>query len=280
MTPTIALLTDFGTTDTYVGVMKAVMARICPGAAFIDLTHEIDRQNVQQGAFTLFRTYRYFPSGTVFLVVVDPGVGSVRRAVAAQAGDYTFVAPDNGVLSYVLADYDNPRVVELTNPAYQLSPVSSTFHGRDIFAPAAAYLASGVSIDQFGSPVLDVVRREFPPLHITGTGQQISGQVLFTDHFGNVITSIGELTWTGGGHIRLTPRSNHAPSVTFSAQDAAITVNGHTLSTIRRTYSEVEAGDTLVIADSSGYLEIAVNQGSAAQQLNIKPGDPVILQIG
>jgi S-adenosylmethionine hydrolase len=278
MTRTIALLTDFGTTDTYVGVMKAVMSRICPDAHFIDLTHEIARQNVQQAAFTLFRTYRYFAPSTVFLVVVDPGVGSVRRAIAAQAGDHTFVAPDNGVLSYVLAEYEDARVVELTNSIYQLTPVSSTFHGRDIFAPAAAHLASGISIEQFGSPLPDFVRRDFPQLEISG--REIRGHVLFTDHFGNIITSIGELTWTSADHISLTPRSNHAAPVTFSAHGATITVNGQMLSTIRRTYSEVNKGDLLVIADSSGYLEIAVNQGSAARELNVEPGAPVTLQIG
>jgi S-adenosylmethionine hydrolase len=278
MTRTIALLTDFGTTDTYVGVMKAVMSRICPDAHFIDITHEIARQNVQQGAFTLLRTYRYFPPGTVFLVVVDPGVGTVRKAIAAQVGDYTFVAPDNGVLSYVLAEYEDARVVELSNPAYQLSPVSSTFHGRDIIAPAAAHLASGISIEQFGSPLPDYVRRDFPQVEISA--REIRGHVLFSDHFGNIITSIGELTWPSADHITLISRAHPSNSVTFSAQQAAITVNGHTLSSIRRTYSEVNMGDFLVIADSSGYLEIAVNQGSAAHQLSVEPGAPVILQIG
>ena len=120
MNPAIALLTDFGTTDTYVGVMKGVMARICPGVQFIDLTHEISPQNVTQAAFALLKSYAYFAPGTVFLIVVDPGVGSQRRAIAAHAGGYTFVAPDNGVLSHVLSELGTAQIVDLTNPAYQL----------------------------------------------------------------------------------------------------------------------------------------------------------------
>lgn len=280
MERTIALLTDFGTTDTYVGVMKGVMARICPDARFIDLTHEIPAQEVQQAAFTLLKTYRYFAPGTIFLVVVDPGVGSTRRAIAAQAGDYFFVAPDNGVLSYLLDEIKNPTVVELTNPAYQLVPVSNTFHGRDIFAPAAAHLAAGVPISAFGSSIEHVAQQLNLPLKIEGT--QITGQIISADHFGNLITSIGELHWTEDRHLELIPRFG-APldhPLRFPADKVTINVQETILSHIHRIYGETQPGELMALVGSGGYLEIAVNQGNAAQRLNVASGTPVVLQIG
>jgi S-adenosyl-L-methionine hydrolase (adenosine-forming) len=280
MDRTIALLTDFGTTDTYVGMMKAVMMRIYPTAHFIDLTHEIPPQQVQQAAFTLLKTYRYFPPGTIFLVVVDPGVGSARRAIAAQAGDYYFVAPDNGVLSYLLDEIDNPTVVELTNPAYQLTPVSNTFHGRDIFAPAAAHLAAGVPISAFGAPVEHIAQQLNLPLKIED--KQINGQIISADHFGNLITSIGEFHWSADHHLELTPRFGKSPEtpIRFAARDAKINISQQTLTGIHRIYSEKQPGDLMALVGSGGYLEIAVNQGSAVKQLNLTSGAPVILHIG
>ncbi len=277
---TIALLTDFGTTDTYVGVMKAVMTRIYPAARFIDLTHEIPPQQVQQAAFTLLKTYRYFAPGTIFLVVVDPGVGSARRAIAAQAGAYYFVAPDNGVLSYLLDETENATVVELANPIYQLVPVSNTFHGRDIFAPAAAHLAAGIPLSEFGPSVEHIAQQLNLPLRIDGT--QITGQIISADHFGNLITSIGELHWTADNHLELNPRFGNQPEkpVRFAADKAAVSVNDHVLTGIRRIYGESQAGDLMMLVGSSGYLEIAINQGNATQFLKIASGTPVVLQIG
>src|SRR5664279_4495717 len=158
MSRLIVLLTDFGTTDSYVGVMKGVMLGIAPDAQFVDLTHAIEPQNIRQAAFTLLNSYRFFPAGTIFLVVVDPGVGSERKPIAVCAGGsfaegYTFVAPDNGVLSYVLHELGDAQAVELDNPAYHLAGISYTFHGRDIFAPAVAHLAAGIALDQLGSPL-------------------------------------------------------------------------------------------------------------------------------
>ena len=280
MDRTIALLTDFGTTDTYVGIMKAVMTRIFPAARFIDLTHEIPPQHVQQAAFTLLKTYRYFAPGTIFLVVVDPGVGSARRAIAAQAGDYYFVAPDNGVLSYLLDEIKNPTIIELTNPAYQLVPVSNTFHGRDIFAPAAAHLAAGVPLSEFGAPVEHIAQQLNLPLKIEGT--QITGQIISADHFGNLITSIGELHWTPDNFLELTPRfgTRLDKPVRIAADKATINVNDQNLTGIRRIYGEAQAGDLMALVGSGGYLEIAVNQGNAAQHLKVASGTAIVLQIG
>jgi S-adenosyl-L-methionine hydrolase (adenosine-forming) len=278
MTRTIALLTDFGTSDTYVGVMKAVMAQICPDVQFIDLTHEIAPQNVTQGAFTLLNAYRYFAPGTVFLVVVDPGVGSSRRAIAVQADDYTFVAPDNGILSYTLSQLRDIHAVELTNPSYQLSQVSHTFHGRDIFAPAAAHRAAGVPIVQFGSPVTNLVQLSTSALQIQDS--RFVGEVLYVDHFGNIITNIGEFQWHENGQLTFMQSPSNPAPLPFSAQNAVTTVNNHSIPSIHRSYSEVVKGEVLILTGSSGYLEIAVNQGSAARQLGIQPGTPVTLQIG
>jgi len=201
--PLIALLTDFGTHDAYVGVMKGVMAGICPDAQFIDLTHAIEPQNVRQGAFVLMTAFSYFPKGTIFLVVVDPGVGGQRRALAARAGDYIFVAPDNGVLSYVLRRYPYAVVNDLTSAAHQLAQVSSTFHGRDVFAPAAAYLAAGESLDRLGGRVRDP--QKLPQPTLTLQADRLTGEVLHIDHYGNIVTSLGALAWEADDALVLKP---------------------------------------------------------------------------
>jgi S-adenosylmethionine hydrolase len=280
MSGTIALLTDFGTSDTYVGVMKAVISRICPGVGFIDLTHEIPPQNIQRGAFTLLKNYRYFAAGTIFLVVVDPGVGSTRKAIAAQAGDYFFVGPDNGVLSYVLSEIEHPAIVELSNTDYRLHPVSNTFHGRDIFAPAAAHLAAGIPLHQFGPALEHITQQGLPSLQINGS--QITGHVITTDHFGNLVTSISKLTWVAANQLELHPSLDKpfATPLTFSADQVTVTIGDQNVTGIRHSYSEAPKGELVALVESSGYLEIALNQGSAALQLNLAPNAQIILQIG
>jgi S-adenosylmethionine hydrolase len=275
MSPTIALLTDFGTTDHYVGVMKAVMARICPDAGFIDITHAILPQNVRHAAFVLMNTYRYFAPGTVFLVVVDPGVGSVRKSIAIQADDYTFVAPDNGVLSYVLANFPSFTAVELTNPAYRLDHVTHTFHGRDLFAPTTAYLALGTALNKFGPAVESLV--QLPPPYLSVESGRIRGEILYADHFGNLVTSIGPLRWSGVHHLDLCAADQ---IVSFSPDRVVVDLPRISLIAIHRTYSRVPPGEPLALVDSSGYLEVAINQGSAAKRLKLTSGDPIVLQIG
>lgn len=279
--PTIALLTDFGTIDIYVGTMKAVMARLCPHARFIDITHAIQPQNIQQGAFNLFTSCRYFPPGTVFLVVVDPGVGSIRRPLAARAGEYTFIGPDNGVLTYALAEYEDVRAVELSNPEYRLDMPSHTFHGRDIFAPAAAHLANGVPLEDFGPPVDDYYR--LPPLLLDINGSTISGEVIHIDHFGNLVTSIGEIRRSSSGSLYLiAPFSlsgKRQPVLTLPAS-VSISLGKLKLARIHKTYSEVPPGAALALVGSSGFLEISINGGSAAQAFSVSIGDPITLQIG
>lgn len=270
----IAMMTDFGLDDIYVGVMKGVIHGIAPGTPVIDITHQIDRQNVRQAAFALRNACAYFPAGTIFLVVVDPGVGSTRKPIVVQTNGYTFVAPDNGVLSYALAQFSQYTVVELSNPAYHLPEVSNTFHGRDIFAPAAAHLAVGVRLDAFG-PAHDKIV-QLPPLELTIADRLVRGEVVHIDHFGNITTSIGHLRWNAPERLIL----SGVADMPVLAPSAVVTLNGHRVPGIRLSYSEALRGDVLALVGSSGYLEIAVNQGSAAERLDVSIGDRVELQVG
>ena len=277
MTTSIALLTDFGTQDSYVGVMKGVMHGICPQAHFIDITHELAPQNVGQAAFTLLNAYHYFPAGTIFLVVVDPGVGSSRLPIAVRAGGYLFVAPDNGVLTYALAHLGaGIQAVALTNAEYHLHTISRTFHGRDIFSPCAAHLAVGVPFEHFGESLDDIVHLDAPRL--TLTERQIFGEIIHIDHFGNCVSSIGQFRWRSNNRLLLAS-SWGGEVVQVSTKSASIKIGDHTFPKISQTYSEVEKGEGLVLIGSEGYLEIAANQGNAADRYQIKLGDEIMLTL-
>lgn len=272
----IALLTDFGTSDTYVGVMKGVMLGIAPDAQLVDLMHAVQPQNIQQAAFLLMNSYRYFPPGTVFLGVVDPGVGSSRKPIAAQAGGYTFVAPDNGVLSYVLRELGGFQAVALENSAFQLSRTSNTFHGRDIFAPAAAHIAAGVALAQFGAAVTQPVILPEPALNVNPN--RISGEVLHIDHFGTAVTSIGLLK-REGDTLALMSRFGDAAPLWFAADGATAIIGNQRIEQISRTYANVAHGETLALVGSSGYLELSINGGNFAATYGVKIGDPVAIQL-
>ncbi|MBZ0277730.1 MAG: SAM-dependent chlorinase/fluorinase [Anaerolineae bacterium] len=279
MNPTIALLTDFGSSDIYVGVMKGVMQGICPEAHFLDITHSINPQNVRQAAFALLNSYTYFSPGTIFLVVVDPGVGSTRKPIAVQAGDYIFVAPDNGVLTYVLAELDVQTIVELSNPSFQRPAISNTFHGRDIFAPAAAHLAAGTPVTEIGTQIDHLFKQPIPHLNIDG--DSIMGEITHIDRFGNIITSIGQVRSEESGRLLLHPRFGRLRDpIRILVDHISMTVHGQTISTLHTAYSEVERGGLLMLTDSSGYLEVAINQGNAAARLGVAIGDRVEVQIG
>lgn len=279
MTTTIALLTDFGLTDSYVGVMKGVIAGIAPDANVIDITHAIPPQDVRAGALALLTSYHFFPPGTIFIVVVDPGVGSTRRPLAAQGDDYTFVAPDNGVLSYVFAESTHVTAVALDNPAYRLPEISQTFHGRDIFAPGGAHLAAGIPLNQIGSPITEWHELERPVLR--EEGDVITGEVLQIDHFGNVTTSIGRLRWLEDDHFRLTPTfgADVQPRTSLSTRCDVI-IHDITIETIQHTYSETYPGAMLALIGSTGFLELSINLGSFADLYNVHIGDPVTLKAG
>jgi S-adenosyl-L-methionine hydrolase (adenosine-forming) len=276
----IALLTDFGLEDIYVGVMKGVMLDIYSEARLVDISHAIEPQHVRQGAIALRDAVSYFPEGTVFLVVIDPGVGGDRSPVAVHAGGYAFVGPDNGVLTYALENLDTDlQIVDLVNPEYRLSQVSTTFHGRDIFAPAAAYLARGVPLTHLGPSLDRLVQLPRPELNIAGAS--VNGEITQIDRFGNITTSIGRLRWVQEDRLLLEPpfEPQRGPLM-VSASDAAITLNGQTIHEIRVSYSEALRGDLLALVGSTGYLEVAVNQGNAAQRLEVAVGDRVELIIG
>ncbi len=272
----IALMTDFGTQDTYVGVMKGVMSRIDPTASFVDITHAIQPQRIKQAAVALKNAYSYFPVGTVFLVVIDPGVGSTRKPIAVKAGGYYFIAPDNGVLSYALAQIDEaPQIVHLSKAEFQLVAVSNTFHGRDIFAPAAAYLHKNVPMSELGESLASLNKLSAPRLVITE--RQIEGEVIHIDHFGNVITSIGELKWQDANSLLLSSSfSTEIQEVSISAR-VSVTIKSHHFETIQPNYATVSQDDTLVLIGSDGYLELAVNQGNAAQRYDVNIGDNVLM---
>jgi len=275
--PIIALLTDFGLSDAYVGVMKGVMLSICPSARLVDVTHAIAPQNVRQAAYVLMTAYRYFPPDTNFLVVVDPGVGTAREPVAVDTDHGVFVAPNNGVLSYALAQTRLRQSVILQTPDFRLPVVSQTFHGRDIFSPAAAHLANGVPVSALGPSLPELRRLPDPRLEITPP--RISGEALHIDHFGNITTSIGRLIWVDPNTLRLDPQfgSYHPVLPALDAERCDIAVGARRVGPIRATYGDSPPGALTALVGSSGQLQIAINQGNAAQALGVAPGDPVTL---
>jgi len=256
----ITLTTDFGLSDHFVGVMKGVIAGIEPGAQVIDISHGVQPYDIADGAFTIAQAYRYFPKKTIHVVVVDPGVGSARRPLLAEMAGQYFVAPDNGVLSMVFAR-EEPRVRHITSERYFLDPVSRTFHGRDVFSPVAAHLAAGVTPAKFGKRIEDYLRESFEKP--TQTGKQAwTGIILKADHFGNLATNF---------HI------DHFPSIRTHA--FSLNAGLQKIARLALTYSECLPGELFVIVGSSGYLEVAVSQGSAAKALGCGAGWPVELTI-
>lgn len=270
----ISLTTDFGDGDGYVGTMKGVMAGIAPGVSTIDITHAIEPQAVAQAAYVLWTSLRYFSPGSVHLVVVDPGVGSARRAIASLTDWGVLVGPDNGVFTYVWAAAPPMLTVTLENPEYRLGDVSATFHGRDVFAPAAAHIAAGVALEAFGPAVTDLVRLPLPSVDEVAGG--VRGAVIAIDRFGNAITSIGRLI-SDGPRLRLAPAFGQVLSATFDADAVNVVGGGRAFGPVRRSYGEVGVGELLALIGSEGMLEIAVNRGHAARELGLGVGDRVSL---
>ncbi len=251
------MLTDFGLQDHYVGTMKGVVLGICPEATIVDISHDIPPQDVMAGALELEAAYRYFPAATVFLAVIDPGVGSPRNAVAAEADGYRFVAPDNGVLSLVFDTAPPSRIVDLTEARYQLPRVGRTFEGRDRFAPAAAWLASGVDLARLGRPVALTGRLSRPTPRLTDG--RIEGEVVRVDRFGNLITNITRA---------MLPMPAAGGTMGVHVADREV-------SNLVSTYAESEAAAICALFNSTDHLEIAINGGSAASQLQAGRGTSV-----
>ena len=256
--PVITLTTDFGQTDGYVGAMKGVILRICPDAVLIDISHEIRPQAIAQAAYVLSTVVAYYPPGAVHLVVVDPGVGSERHPIAIHAERASYVAPDNGVLSLALAQDPARQAVRLTEPRYRLSSVSATFHGRDIFAPAAAYLACGVPLQEMGEslPASELVALPVPaPEPLPAGGWRCA--ILHVDRFGNLVTNFRPQPHQRGLAVRAGQRR---------------------IERINRTFADVAPGELVAYAGSSGYLEIAVREANAAETLSLDVGDTVLIE--
>jgi S-adenosylmethionine hydrolase len=256
--PVIALMTDFGTRDHYAGAMKGVALGICPDATLVDITHDLPAHDVLTAALELAACYRYFPAGTIFLVVVDPGVGSTRRGLAVEAGEYRFVAPDNGVLTAVLEEVAAKRIVELTERRYARATVSRTFEGRDRFAPAAAWLAKGVELSALGRSAGAVQRLDLPKPSVAD--DRVIGEVLRVDRFGNLITNIDRKTFE---------------RVAADGSTLEIQVGSHPVDKVVSTYADVLSGELCALFGSSDHLEIAANASSAAAFLQLGRGAPV-----
>jgi len=254
MAPIITLTTDLGLTDAYVAAMKGVILSINPEAKLVDICHTIKPQNIIQAAFVLSRAYPFFPQGTIHVVVVDPGVGTQRRAIILSTKSASFVAPDNGVLSYVTQQSSVWEAVAITRPQFWRSTVSPTFHGRDIFAPVAARLSLGLPLTDFGEVITSVAMLPLPQPYQAADGS-IIGRVIHIDSFGNLITDIKNDNLPKG-----------KPAVT-------IEVGNQLISGLSRTYAE--GSELLALIGSDGYLEIAVKEGNASALLDAKVGDEV-----
>jgi len=266
--PVIALMTDFGIGDGDVGVMKGVIAGITPDAHIIDITHNIGPQNVSSGAWILATSYRYFPKNTVFVCVVDPGVGSTRGAIALHAGDWYFVGPDNGLFSYVMSEQTIHAAVLLTNASYHLPTISSTFHGRDIFAPTGANLARGLTgvFFELGPSVDPATLSRLAVGRVVRDGTTINAHIIHVDNFGNLITSIP---------LNVVPELYTASQVKIVFKDTGIIVEQ-----LRQFFAEgPDEGQAFIYGDSSGYVGIAVRNGNAAKTLGVPLGAPLVLNI-
>lgn len=253
----IALLTDFGTKDYFVGAMKGAILLINPQVNIVDITHEIEPQNIASAGFTLRACCANFPKQTIFVAVVDPGVGSKRKAIAVETDDYYFIAPDNGLLSFVFNAEKNCKVYELTDEKFFAENVSATFHGRDVFAPVAAHLSNGVRPDECGRRITDYIRFDNLKPHIEPNGE-IIGEIIHIDRFGNLITNLTKENLRGK----------------FVAE-----VNNIKIDKTRNYFAEAEKSELFMIFGSAGFLEIVAFQDSAARKIEAEIGGKVILKL-
>lgn len=253
MSRVVTLLSDFGTRDGYVAAVKGVLLARCPGATLVDVTHEIPPGDVVAAAFVLAQAAPYFPPGSVHLAVVDPGVGSERRAIACKVAEQLYVAPDNGILTLVLDGQASALVHQIDHPALRLPSLSQVFHGRDLFAPAAAHLASGAPLAGVGPKLANesLARTAWPEPSLGPAGGE--GRVVYVDRFGNLVTNL--------------PVGPEAPRGVASVAGCDVPIH--------RSYSDVAPGSLVALCGSSGLLEVARNRGSAAEALGVGPGDVV-----
>jgi len=254
----ITLTSDFGLKDPYVAEMKAIILNMCPSAVIVDITHEIEKFNIRMGAYVLASAVPYFPEGSIHVAVVDPGVGSQRRPILIQTRQGFFIGPDNGILVLAAKKQGIMHIHELKNPRFMLPKVSNTFHGRDVFAPAAAHLMNGVKPEEFGPEIREAVQPDFSI--VTWRNGGLVGEVLHIDGFGNIITNINE------------------KEVAQSHVKAAVNVDlaGHKLKLkLCQAYGETKPHTPLALIGSHSFLEISINQGNAAKKFKTKAGDRI-----
>jgi S-adenosylmethionine hydrolase len=264
--PVVALLSDFGYSDHYVGATKGSILTYCPEAEIVDLMHDIPAHDVEEGAWCLAASFRGFPPGTVFMAIVDPGVGGSRRALAIECGGHFFVGPDNGIFTYVLVENYDIRVHEITNRDLMRPQVSATFHARDVFAPVAARLASGLALEQVGPAVTNPVLFKIQGMRKHGPGEW-EATVVHIDRFGNLTTSLYERDLQG-----ILAEAGHDPT-------EMVVVVEETVIPLVRAYSDVAEGEACALVGSTGRLEVAVNRGSAARTLGATRGAPVRVRL-
>ena len=257
----LTLLTDFGTRDAYVGIMKGVILSVCPEARLVDITHAVPPQGVTVGALLLRSAVSFFPDKTIHIAVVDPGVGSKRAAILVETPKAWLIGPDNGVLHPAASALGIRRVLEIANPAYRLGRVSATFHGRDVFAPAAAHLAAGAEPSSFGPERRGLERLDLPVVRRSGDG--VEGQVIHIDHFGNLVTNVGE-----------------ADLADFPDSPLSVSIGRCSAIPVVSTYADVLPGALAALIGSWGHMEVAVRDGSAADRVGAKVGTPIRLAAG
>jgi S-adenosylmethionine hydrolase len=265
--PIITLLTDFGLQDEYVGVMKGVILSINPMVHVVDILHNIARHDVKQAALAVNASFRYFPEGSIHVVVVDPGVGGKRKVICLQREDHFFVAPDNGVLTMVIKDGKVERICAITNQKYFLKPVSDTFHGRDIFAPAAAHLSKGLDMLRLGKEIAlsKIATLDIPAPTVTATDGLV-GAVISIDHFGNLITNISQAT--------LERFKDDAKS-----KEVMIRLGRFKIQGVSKSYDNVKTGSPVAVFGSRNLLEISLNQGDARTYFKARIGQTVRLEL-
>ena len=261
--PVITLLTDFGTADEYVGVMKGVMLSICSSVTVIDISHQIEPQDIRQAAYLIPTYFHFFPENSIHIIVVDPGVGSQRSILAVYSRKHFFIAPDNGVLSLLLGDQKSATIVRVENSNYFLKPLSATFHGRDIFAALAGHMACGTQLDGLGTRIRkqDIVQLSDLTCQVSDSGALI-GKIVSIDRFGNLITNIDSI------QLNMLCESD-------TAKQPRIQIGSLTIFGMTKTYADADPGTPLVLIGSRGYMEIALNGGNAQQQLKARKGDPI-----
>jgi S-adenosylmethionine hydrolase len=258
----VTLTTDFGSTDHFAGTMRGVILGVNPAAQVVDLCNAVNSFDVLDGALTIAQAYRYFPTETIHMVVVDPGVGSARRPLLVTTSKHYFIAPDNGVLSLVMEQEERVSVRHITAEHYFLQPLSNTFHGRDIFAPCAGWLSKGVEAEKFGDEITDFVRFSLPKPKLVSE-RTLKGAVLKVDKFGNLITN-------------LTPEN--APALFAADAKIRMTVGQATVSGLRNAYAEGQAGELFGLLNSMGFVEIASNRGAAAHLAKAGRGTEVVVE--